>query len=135
MFRTAQSELGPPSAAFKGRRQEVRHASRRGFDRVGDASGLWALRVENDNIEPLLAFNQGQAERDETIFGEIFEKHTPLVVASGLSKKNIFDLYDLVRSRDRMISTCVGTKEERLSAMQLVESYQGTPSLLDTYTA
>jgi hypothetical protein len=78
---------------------------------------------------------QRQADRDETIFGEILEKHMPLEIASGLSKKNIFDLYDLVRSRGGMISTCVGTKEERLSAMQLVDSYQGRPAILDTYTA
>ena len=100
-----------------------------------NAGGLWALRVDNDNIESLLAFVQRQADRDDTIFGEILDKHMPLEIASGLSKKNIFDIYDLVRSRGGMISTCVGTKEERLSGMQVVESYRGRPALLDTYTA
>ncbi|KFF82975.1 PIN domain-containing protein [Pseudomonas syringae] len=100
-----------------------------------NAGGLWALRVEKDNFESLLAFMQHQTDRDDTIFSEILDKHMPLEIASGLSKKNIFDLYDLVRSRGGMISTCVGTKEERLSGMQVVESYRGRPALLDTYTA
>ncbi|MFK3973540.1 hypothetical protein ACI2KS_22745 [Pseudomonas sp. NPDC087358] len=99
------------------------------------AGGLWALRVEDGNIESLLALMQRQAAQDDSIFGEILDKHMPLEIASGLSKKNIFDLYDLVRSRGGMINTCAGTKEERLSAMQLIESYRGRPALLDTYTA
>ncbi|NNB41834.1 PIN domain-containing protein [Pseudomonas chlororaphis] len=101
--------------------------------RFPTAGGLWALRVENDNIESLLAFMQRQAEWDDTVFGEILDKNMPLEIASGLSKKNIFDVYDLVRSRGGMISTCVGTQEERQIAMALVDSYQGRPAILDTY--
>jgi hypothetical protein len=123
--------------------EEVKHPYLHAFHQIGqnyetrfpDAGGLWALRIENNNFESLLAFMQRQTDRDEIIFGEIFEKNIPLEIASGISKKNIFDLYDLVRSRGGMINTCVGTKEERLSAMQLVESYQGKPIILDTYTA
>ncbi|KPB98015.1 hypothetical protein ALQ72_04494 [Pseudomonas syringae pv. maculicola] len=103
--------------------------------RFPTAGGLWSLRVENNNIDSLLALMQRQAEWDDAVFGEIFEKSMPLEIASGLSKKGIFEVYDLVRSRSGMISTCVGTKEERRSAMELVESYQGRPVILDTYTA
>jgi len=103
--------------------------------RFPTAGGLWALRVENDKIESLLSLIQRKAEWDNTLFGEILDKNMPLEVASGLSKKNIFDVYDLVRSRAGMIITCVGTKEERQSAMALVESYQGRPAIFDTYTA
>lgn len=104
-------------------------------NRFPTAGGLWALRVENDNIESLLAFMQRQSELDDTVFGEILDKNMPLEIASGLSKKNIFDVYDLVRSRGGMVSTCVGTKEERQIAMALVDSYQGRSAILDTYTA
>lgn len=97
------------------------------------AGGLWALRVENDNVESLLAFMQRKAKWDDTLFGEILDKNMPLEIASGLSKKNIFDIYDLVRSRAGMISTCVGTTEERHIAMEIVDSYQGRPAVLDTY--
>lgn len=100
-----------------------------------DAGGLWTLKIDNENIQPLLDFMQRQTDRDEIIFGEVLEKHMPLEIASGVSKKNIFELYDLVRSRGGMVNTCVGTKEERLSAMQLVEAYQGRPVILDTYAA
>lgn len=100
-----------------------------------NAGGLWALRVKDGDIGSLLEFMQRQADQDNSIFGEIVDKHMPLEIASGLSKKNIFDLYNLVRSRGGMISTCSGTKEERLGAMQLVESYRGRPAVLDTYTA
>lgn len=103
--------------------------------RFPTAGGLWGLRVENDNIESLLAFMQRQSEWDDTVFGEILDKNMPLEIASGLSNKNIFDVYDLVRSRGGMISTCLGTKEERQIAMALVDSYQGRPAILDTYTA
>ncbi|QLG90713.1 hypothetical protein HZF02_01540 [Pseudomonas yamanorum] len=123
--------------------EEVKHPYLHAFheicqtyeNRFPTAGGLWALRVENDNIESLLAFMQRQAELDDTVFGEILDKNMPLEIASGLSKKNIFDVYDLVRSRGGMISTCVGTKEERQIAMALVDSYQGRPAILDTYTA
>lgn len=104
-------------------------------NRFPTAGGLWALRVENDNIESLLAFMQRQAEVDDTVFGEILDKNMPLEIASGLSKKNIFNIYDLVRSRGGMINTCVGTSEERQIAMALVDTYQGRPAILDTYTA
>ncbi|MCU0121767.1 hypothetical protein N8H74_26195 [Pseudomonas sp. B2M1-30] len=103
--------------------------------RFPTAGGLWALRIENDNIESLLAFMQRKAEWDDTLFGEILDKSMPLEIASGLSNKNIFDVYDLVRSRGGMISTCVGLQEERQVAMELVDSYQGRPIILDTYAA
>lgn len=103
--------------------------------RFPTAGGLWSLKVENNNIDSLLALIQRQNEWDDVLFGEILEKSMPLEIASGLSKKGIFDVYDLVRSRSGMISTCVGTKEERQDAMQLVESYQGRSAVLDTYTA
>lgn len=101
--------------------------------RFPTSGGLWAFRGESDNIDSLLAFMQKNAEWDDTLFGEILEKNMPLEVASGLSKKNVFNVYDLVRSRGGMISTCVGTKEERQIAMELVDSYQGKPVILDTY--
>jgi len=103
--------------------------------RFPTAGGLWSLQVENNNIDSLLALIQRQNEWDDVLFGEILEKSMPLEIASGLSKKDIFDVYDLVRSRSGGVSTCVGTKEERQDAMQLVESYQGRSAILDTYTA
>jgi tetratricopeptide (TPR) repeat protein len=101
--------------------------------RFPTAGGLWALRVENDNIDALLAFMQKKADQDDTIFGEILDKQMPLEVACGISKKGIFDIYDLVRSKAGMINTCTGTKEERQIAMSLVETYQDRPVVLDTY--
>ncbi|GLH36203.1 hypothetical protein [Pseudomonas moraviensis] len=103
--------------------------------RFPTAGGLWSLRVEDNNLDSLLAILQRQVDWDDTLFGEIIDKNMPLEIASGLSKKGIFDVYDLVRSRAGAVSTCVGTEEERLSAMRLVESYQGKPVILDTYTA
>lgn len=102
--------------------------------RFPTAGGLWALRVENDNIDSLLAFMKRQADQDETVFREILDKNMPLEVACGISKKSIFNVYDLVRSRAGMIRTCAGTKEERLGAMSLVETYEGKSVVLDTYT-
>ena len=104
-------------------------------NRFPTAGGLWALRIEDDNFDSLLALMQRQAELDDNVFGEILDKNMPLEIASGLSNKNIFDVYDLVRARGGMISTCVGTKEERQIAMALVDSYRGRPAILDTYTA
>lgn len=101
--------------------------------RFPTAGGLWALPVENDNIDSLLAFIKRQVDRDDTLFDEILDKNMPLEVACGLSKKDIFNIYDLVRSRAGMISTCIGTKEERQSAMSLVDTFQGRPVILDTY--
>ncbi|MNQ62848.1 hypothetical protein D3C85_772090 [compost metagenome] len=123
--------------------EEVKHHYLHAFHQIcrnyesqfPDAGGLWALKLGNDGIQPLLDFMQRQMGRNETLFGEILDKHMPLEIASGISGKNIFDIYDLIRSRDRLISTCVGTKEERLNAMQLVEAYQGRPAILDTYAA
>lgn len=103
--------------------------------RFPTAGGLWTLRVEDGNVDSLLEIMRRQAELDDTVFGEILDKNMPLEIASGLSKKNIFDVYDLVRSRGGMISTCVGTKDERQVAMALVDSYRGRPAILDTYTA
>lgn len=125
------------------RLEEIKHHYLHAFHQIcknyesqfPDAGGLWALKIDNDNLQPLLDFMQRQTDRDEMIFGEILEKHMPLEIASGISKKNIFDLYNLVRAKGGMVNTCVGTKEERLSAMQLVESYQGRPAILDTYAA
>ncbi|PYD28854.1 hypothetical protein [Pseudomonas syringae] len=125
------------------RLEEVKHPYLHAFHdvcqtyetRFPTAGGLWSLQVEDNNIDSLLALIQRQNEWDDVLFGEIFEKNMPLEIASGLSKKGIFDVYDLVRSRSGMISTCVGTKEERQGAMQLVESYQGRSAILDTYTA
>ncbi|WP_122509345.1 PIN domain-containing protein [Pseudomonas viridiflava] len=125
------------------RLEEVKHPYLHAFHdvcqtyetRFPTAGGLWSLQVENNNIDSLLALIQRQNDWDDALFGQILEKSMPLEIASGLSKKGIFDVYDLVRSRSGMISTCVGTKEERQGAMQLVESYQGRPAVLDTYTA
>ncbi|WP_404397671.1 hypothetical protein LG309_07730 [Stutzerimonas chloritidismutans] len=125
------------------RLEEVKHHYLHAFHNVcnnyesqfPDAGGLWALKLGDDGVQPLLDFMQRQAERNETLFGEILDKHMPLEIASGISEKNIFDLYDLIRSTGGLIRTCVGTKEERLNAMQLVEGYQGRPAILDTYAA
>lgn len=125
------------------RLEEVKHPYLHAFHdvcqtyetRFPTAGGLWSLQVENNNIDSLLALIQRQNDWDDALFGQILEKSMPLEIASGLSKKGIFDVYDLVRSRSGMISTCIGTKEERQGAMQLVESYQGRPAVLDTYTA
>lgn len=103
--------------------------------RFPTAGGLWSLRVEDNNFDSLLAILQRQDDWDDTLFGEILDKNMPLEIASGLSKKGIFDVYDLVRSRAGAVKTCVGTEEERQSAMQLVKSYEGKPVILDTYTA
>jgi hypothetical protein len=103
--------------------------------RFPDAGGLWTLKIDNDNIQPLLDILQKQTEKDDVLFGEIIEKHIPLEIAAGLNKTTIFDLRDLIISRGNMITTCAGTKEERLKAMQLMESYEGRPAVLDSYTA
>lgn len=103
--------------------------------RFPTAGGLWSLSGEDKNVKTLLAIMQRRADWDDTLFGEIIDKNMPLEIASGLSKKGIFDIYDLVRSRAGAVNTCLGTEEERLSAMLLVESYQGKPVILDTYTA
>ncbi|MDD1150991.1 hypothetical protein M5G25_22155 [Pseudomonas sp. TNT2022 ID357] len=104
-------------------------------NRFPTAGGLWSLRVEDNNFDSLLAMLQRQTDWDDTLFGEILDKNMPLEIASGISKKGIFDVYDLVRSRAGVVNTCVGTEEERLSAMRLVKSYEGKPVILDTYTA
>lgn len=123
--------------------EEVKHPYLHAFHEVCQsyetrfptAGGLWALRIEDNNIDSLLTLMKRQAEWDDTVFGQILESNMPLEIASGLSKKNIFSVYDLVRNKSGMISTCKGTKEERQIATQLVESYQGRSVVLDTYTA
>ncbi|MCO8166238.1 hypothetical protein NJC40_00385 [Pseudomonas sp. 21LCFQ02] len=100
-----------------------------------NAGGLWSLSVKDNNFDSLLAMVQRQADWDNTLFGEILDKNMPLEVAAGLSKKGIFDVYDLVRSKAGAVSTCVGTAEDRMTAMRLVESYEGKPVILDTYAA
>lgn len=124
------------------RLEEVKHPYLHAFHdicksyetRFPTAGGLYALRVEKDNMDSLLSFMQRQADRDGTLIGEILDKNMPLEVACGLSKRGIFDIYELVRSKAGKISTCIGTREERQSAMNLVNTFQGRPVIFDTYT-
>jgi hypothetical protein len=124
------------------RLEEVKHRYIQAFHEVSksyeskfpNAGGLWAFSLEGGDFQPFLDIIQRQKDKDEAIFGEILEKHMPLEIASGISKRNIFDVYDLVRSQGGKIKTCVGTHDERLDAMRLVKSYQGKGVVLDTYT-
>lgn len=100
-----------------------------------DAGGLWSIKVEDGNVQPLFDLIKRQAERDEDFISTVAEKHIPFGIAAGIWKKDVFQVSDLLRSSRGAIYTCVGTVEERDGAVNIIERYKGKGIVLDTYTA
>ncbi|SPY99988.1 Uncharacterised protein [Pseudomonas luteola] len=114
---------------------EAFHLVCREFEkRFPNEGGLWALKIENDNIQPLLDFMAAQMEQDETLIGQILEKHMPLAIAAGMSKKTVFNIRDSMIAKVGKINTCIGTHEERSNALNLIEKFKGRSVVLDAYT-
>ncbi|NMX82335.1 tetratricopeptide repeat protein [Pseudomonas fluorescens] len=125
------------------RLEEVKHKYLDAFHKVcstyesefPEAGGLWSIKVEDGNVQPLLDFIKGQAERDEDFISTIAEKNMPFGVAAGMWKKNVVQVSDLMRSSKGNIYTCLGTVEERDGAIELVREYREKTIVLDTYSA
>ncbi|WP_312271566.1 hypothetical protein [Pseudomonas sp.] len=114
---------------------EAFHLVCREFEkRFPNEGGLWALKIENDNIQPLLDFMAAQMEQEETLIGQILEKHMPLAIAAGMSKKTVFNIRDSMIAKVGKINTCIGTHEERSNALNLIEKFKGRSLVLDAYT-
>ncbi|MFB3301887.1 hypothetical protein [Pseudomonas sp. AMR01] len=125
------------------RLEEVKHKYLDAFHKVcstyesefPEAGGLWTIKVEDGNVQPLLDFIKGQAERDEDFISTVAEKNIPFGVAAGMWKKNVFQVSDLMRTSKGNIYTCLGTVEERDGAIELVRAYKEKAIVLDTYSA
>ncbi|MCK8664858.1 hypothetical protein M1M11_08170 [Pseudomonas azerbaijanoccidens] len=123
--------------------EEVKHRFVQAFHQVcttyesrfPDEGGLWSLKVEEGDIQPLLDIVKDKAERDEEFLATILEKNIPLEIAAGMWSKNIFQVVDLMRSTTGHIQTCAGTAEERDLAIESVKRFKGKPVVLDSYTA
>ncbi|SDY36522.1 tetratricopeptide repeat protein [Pseudomonas salomonii] len=123
--------------------EEVKHRYHQAFhqvcntfeNRFPEEGGLWSIKMEEGNIQPLLDFVKGQAEQDEKFLATIVESNIPLEIAAGMWRKNIFHVVDLMRSTVGHIQTCLGTEEERIIAADCVQRFRGKSVVLDCYTA
>lgn len=124
------------------RLEEVKHKYLDAFHKISatyenqfpEEGGLWSIKVEDGNVQPLLDFVRRQAERDENFISAITNNHIPLSIAAGMWRKNIFQVSDLLRSTHGRIETCVGTSEERTEALSILSKHKGKAVVLDGYT-
>ncbi|MEE4742776.1 hypothetical protein V2K00_11565 [Pseudomonas alliivorans] len=100
-----------------------------------DEGGLWSIKTEDGNVQPLLDFIKRQAEADEHFVTTINEKRIPLGIAAGMRHKHVVQVTDLLRTSGKDIFTCAGTYEERDRAITAAITYRGKDATLDTYTA
>jgi hypothetical protein len=125
------------------RLEEVKHRFVQGFHQVcttfesrfPEEGGLWSLKVDEGNIQPLLDLVKGQAERDEDFLATVIDKNIPLEISAGMWNKNVFQVADLMRSSTGHIQTCTGTADERDAALETVRRLKGKSAVLDSYTA
>lgn len=123
--------------------EEVKHKYLDAFHKIcttyenqfPEEGGLWSLKVEDGNVQSLLDFIKKQAERDENFISMITSNHIPLSIASGMWRKNIFQVSDLLRLSNKRIDTCAGTHEERLEALDIITRHKGGTIILDAYTS
>ncbi|WP_116893902.1 PIN domain-containing protein [Pseudomonas syringae] len=100
-----------------------------------DEGGLWSIKTEDGNVQPLLDFIKRQAEADEHFVTTVNDKRIPLGIAAGMRNKNVVEVADLIRMTGDSIYTCVGTHQERDQATATAINYRGKDAVLDTYTA
>jgi len=125
------------------RLEEVKHKYLDAFHKIcttyesqfPEEGGLWSLKVEDGNVQSLLDFIKRQAERDENFISMITGNHIPLSIAAGMWRKNVFQVSDLLRSKNGRIDTCIGTLEERAEALDILARHKGKTIVLDAYTA
>ncbi|WP_457792513.1 hypothetical protein [Pseudomonas syringae] len=121
--------------------EEIRHPHVHAFKEVGEnfetrfptSGGLWLLKSNEGDMQPLIDLIAMQVERDKALYEHMSNSCLPAEVAAGMSGKNIFQTYDLIRNKGQ-IDTCFGSTEERLVADLLIGRSQARPIVLDTYT-
>ncbi|MDU8264702.1 hypothetical protein RX830_01520 [Pseudomonas syringae pv. actinidiae] len=121
--------------------EEIKHPYVHAFHEIGqnfenrfpNAGGLWLLTFKEGDMQPLLDFMTKQQERDDAFFEHISNNCVPFEIAAGISGRNIFQTYDLVRNKGRRIQSCLGTNDERLAAEEIIQASKGRPVVIDTY--
>ncbi|MGU2240120.1 PIN domain-containing protein [Pseudomonas aeruginosa] len=122
---------------------EIKHKYLRAFHYIlanyeidfPQAGGLWAIKMKEGDVQPILDFVKRSSEKDQSIISEFCEKRFPLGAMSRIWKKNTIKVSDLVRSQNGEIFTCTGTLEERQAAYKVIDENSHNGIVLDTYTA
>ncbi|MDF5977998.1 hypothetical protein P4114_07335 [Pseudomonas aeruginosa] len=122
---------------------EIKHKYLRAFHYIlrnyeldfPNAGGFWAMKMEGDDVQPLLDFIKKSAEHDENVISDLCSKRFPLSVIGKLWNKNTVKVSDMVRSFKGEIFTCIGTAEEREKAYEKINDFSKNGIVLDSYTA
>ncbi|HBO3907243.1 tetratricopeptide repeat protein [Pseudomonas aeruginosa] len=122
---------------------EIKHKFLRAFHYVleryetefPDSGGLWAVKIEKDNVQPMLDIIKKNSEHDENVISEFCEKHIPISAMAAIWEKNPIKIADMIRTYKGEIATCSGTLEERSQAYAIINDHAKNGIVLDTYTA
>ena len=103
--------------------------------RFPDAKGLYAVRMEQGNIQPLLRHVRQVSETNRKLADLYLNQHIPMtMVASRLGHDGV-GFANYLRSLNHNIETCVGNDLERRAARDIILKHRSAGAVLDAYTA
>lgn len=103
--------------------------------RFPDARGLWRFTVQDDDIQPALDLIKRMGEADERKAALYLDKGLPLSMVASQFTGGSIGFADFVRRLGRDIETSVGLDQERLAALELIQTRRDRGVVLDAYTA
>ncbi|MFG9905756.1 hypothetical protein ACG3RT_07030 [Pseudomonas aeruginosa] len=123
--------------------KEIQHKYLRAFRHITanfetefpGVQGFWSMKMEKDDIQPLLDFIKKAAEKDESIINDLTQRRVPIEIISAMWKKRVIQVAGLVRKYKSEIYTCHGNIDERQLSYKILEGSGDKGLVLDTYTA
>jgi hypothetical protein len=100
-----------------------------------DVKGPWAMKMEKNDIRPILDFIKKAAEHDESRFSDLTQRRVPIEIIAAIWKKKVSHVASMIRKYRSEIFTCLGHIEERHRAYEILKHNRGRGLVLDTYTA
>lgn len=103
--------------------------------RFPDERGFYQFDVRDDDISPILEEVKRHSERDDEIYNFYTRDRFPIALVSAILGKSSIEFASDVLHRGETIKTCLGTLEERTSAIRCIVQWRNRGIVLDTYTA
>ncbi|MDV6777022.1 tetratricopeptide repeat protein [Pseudomonas aeruginosa] len=122
---------------------EIKHKYLRAFHYIlanyetdfPNAGGLWAIKMEGDDIQPILDLIKKSSEHDQNVLEQLCSQRFPLSAMSKIWHKHVIKIADMARLHNGEIFTCIGGLEERQQAYAQINEFAKNGIVLDTYTA
>jgi len=103
--------------------------------RFPDASNLFEMSVEDGDLQPLLDYVKTVSDKQKKVDRIYAELPVPLAAVAALSKISVIEFGDSVAASGGDVRVCVGTDEERQSAVSSAHAARGRGVVLDTLAA